>query len=1607
MAATLSLEGLSVSDLSKMATRTKTSFTRAHNELLVRLDNLQQCYTSPSFQDDARQSLEKVRERYDRVIDIYEEIKAKVAEEVWESTYADKMKDVEDKKTTSENKQALVFTAAVREQQQQEILMNASISVPGGAAAAAATGGGQKWKIEASFQPKQLVSSEMTLQELNVWLGSWESYCEISRMQLAPFGVQRAAFMQCLNLEIKTKIDFSHAHNLESCIQILIADFKKRNPRLVLRHRWIKISQRKGEKWSDFSARERMLRKNIDIHEMTADQWVAHILVAGCSNGELLKKFLEVGEDDLTESKIAQVAEQFEISASTAEGLHKGEKEKERVNQVKAGNKDLEKVSCFSCRERGHYSKDCRVPKKKLKCSWCGTTGIHNTNDWCKAKMEEKATEAEKAKVDQVKAGGAPVGHGKENEADANQVKASEMQSDNSDVSDDDDMQQHFARQCKTEEMEEEDEEEYICSSSDSMLPTPTVEIKMRNGPCLRQAKICEACPDTGATANILAERAARRMGIRWRPSRVTLKNASGASMKVIGEAKVYAALKHGKTKMIRVIVSPDLEDEMLLGWRSQKTLGMLPSSWPEVMLSERCNQVTAEEEGKKKEKQADFPIDPKYSKVLALVREYEDVFHDHLDETDRLCEGELDLKLKPGVEPYLTNRVQRVNFHEMPGCMRALNEHINGGLMVEHDDKIHGEIKWLFYGQYVDKGKGDGSFRIVGDFKELNDRIVKDVYHFPTPEDLWRGVKPESNLFFVCDATSSYNQIRNSESTMKMMAVALPTTEGTKYMHFTTAGMGCSNSGPAWCRASDKVVRGVDCMKGVDDCLVQATSEEEMLPKLRDLLEAARKGNMKFSRKKIQIGGEVDFCGFRLTNKGLQPSPKKVSSIMQYPDPLDESSMRSFLGMVNQFSKFFPDLSHLCKPLREKLKKDVIYEFGPVEQLHFKKIKEAMSTRMNLVAYSPDRFTRLYHDACDTGLAYMLVQRHDEEECWCQLEGPKCFCKYRILWCNSRALKPSFKGLPALYLEAMGHHWAITDAQFYLKGTRQPFECVTDHFPLVAMTRKPMDELPPRLKELFMELRSYNYFTSHIAGSRNIIADTLSRTVHWSPKEEENQEESWSKVEAGFARQVIGNKHNFLWKDPLMKEIIKQVQLDKEYMEVLQLVKDRRDKAYIKGKVKSDHPARAYLKVWERLGYEEDKETEACLMTLDTSRICVPRGVDEMGVSDGHLRRKIARRLHIPHLGEIKTGRAAERRYYWPAMWQQVVRECKDCDTCVRNQQSQASEPPPEEEDLASYPMEKMSADLCHFEGDTWLVLVDWYSNFTFAKNLGKTGGTDKVIKKLRKIFFTFGFAKCLKTDAGPEFRGRFQEWAEEAGITTSYSSAYNSPGNSRAEKAVQETKKLLRRVKDNKEDWLLAFSEWRNAPTVEGPSPAQLFYSRQVRSCVLPELFQEPNIEEMMVERRQQEREKRAERMTRQPSKGFARDEKVWMQSRDSLKWDIPGWIRGARPHGRSFIVETDSGGLYLRNRRFIKSRVEREEAEGEGGKILNEGGTGGLSQEKREVTAGKEGGKQPAGRQTYAAVTRAASRPTVPTVTQGVTTRSRARRNGGLGGSEVVGL
>ena len=109
------------------------------------------------------------------------------------------------------------------------------------------------------------------------------------------------------------------------------------------------------------------------------------------------------------------------------------------------------------------------------------------------------------------------------------------------------------------------------------------------------------------------------------------------------------------------------------------------------------------------------------------------------------------------------------------------------------------------------------------------------------------------------------------------------------------------------------------------------------------------------------------------------------------------------------------------------------------------------------------------------------------------------------------------------------------------------------------------------------------------------------------------------------------------------------------------------------------------------------------------------------------------------------------------------------------------------------------------------------------------------------------------------------------------------------------------------------------------------------------------------MAVKRRGQEEEAGFKRVTRHQSRPLARDETVWLQSRESGKWDIKGFVWGARQHGRSYIIETAQGSLFLRNRKFIRPRKAQEEQERE----KEEESTGGNQIEQKPAQTQKKAG------------------------------------------------
>ena len=1639
--------------LSKWITTAKRFFTISAKDVDVKLANLAKLQTSQVFQTDLQESMVKLRERYETLSVYYIHLEEKSDPAVFKENYLVHITKLE--KTKEEKEQAYSTAMASARQMMDQVRTEAGQSREHGSSGA----GPSSYKIEASFKPKKDLSDEFNLTEFKNWLEEFWAYHEISKLSKASDEIQKMVLKSCCSSDFLSKLDLSHAIDVRDCIKIMEESFKKANPRLLMRHRYLKLCQDKGEEVSEFMAKEAKLARDAGIAEITPEELRAHVLMAGMQEKELVKKLLEVKEEDLSVAKIKEVSEIYTEQTKTVDGLVK--RSGAKVARVDGENSEdsSKSVTCWTCGGSGHRSPECKIPPSQLHCDHCAKHKLkankHNTNSYCLRQLQKRATKKD-AKNQQAKAEEKTKEEKKEEkEADGRRARATtpddhpdgDGDSCDEDSREDEDAA-HFASarvarararvkiagarvrsraRSRAEQKEVEEEVErsaqakcMVCSATpNKSLPTPTVGLFVSGaGPSMRNAPEVTSVPDTGCTMSCLKLRLANKLKLKLRKTDIALTGANGASLAVEGEVDIYCKVKGGKVKKITCLVSSDLKDNILISWHNQKDLQILSPEWPELPKSLRLQ----EEEGAANNRKLNSHEVGQFDKVddkdiKSLLTEFDDVFHDELEEDDRLADVEVDIKLKEGSEPYKTNRTQRLDYHELQPAWCAVKKALEGGWLREHDPKKDKPIEWLFCGQLLQKPNCDPAnptYRIVADFGPLNDRVEKEHYAFKSPEELWRKVKPSSKLYFVMDATASFSQCKLSAAAQDIMVISLMTPDGVKYYHLNSCGQGFCNSGPTFCKFSDQILDGTPMEKGIDDVLVQGDDKDEVLRNLRQVLEAARKGKLTFSRKKIQYGQSVEFCGFKLTNEGMQPLPRKVLAIQNHPVPQNSDHLRSFLGLLGQFSKFWPDLSHVAQPLRRLLKKGEEWNWGPVETEQFEKIKSMMTDHMNLVAYDPEKLTKLQHDACCTGLGFVLSQFHEEEICWCkdkavskkdrQKSGAynlKCFCRWRILWCGSRALKPSYRSLPATWLECIGHHWAIKECSFYLKMTKKKFIAETDHLSLVTMAQKPLEELPEKLRDLFIDLRCYNYFTVFNPGLKMEISDTLSRSVHWSPDKEEEeaeQDEADRRVlHEALARQVLGaTVSDYIWRDPLLKPIIDQSAKDPEFKIVLDLLKSEggRVKGNLKKKLPSEHPARPYLGVWDRLGWQQCHETGAEFMTLDGTKIVIPRGVDEItGQVDGHLRKKICANLHIPHAGEKKTIKAGTKRYFWPNIREQLSKVCQDCDICVETSRQQAAEPPPHKEDLSSYPMEKLSTDLFHFRGKTFLILIDWFSGYPFVKDLGRSSSTEKVIKKMRKIFLEQGFPRTLKADYGPEYRLAFGRWCKDAGIELIHSSAGNSPGNARAERGVGQMKKLMERAHLGKQDWLLSLSEWRNCPTVDGPSPAQLFFGRSVRSMILPELLQEVDKDADRDRRRNQEEINREKRVTKAPLEMLKRNQKVWLRNKATGRWDIPGRIRGARPHGRSFVVETRTGGLYLRNRKFIKPRRTGEGEEGGCQNILEE--------ECGEVTD-KVDSSQECGEaidqedsQERGKMSLTEQEPTYAEVVSGVITRSRAKK------------
>ena len=149
--------------------------------------------------------------------------------------------------------------------------------------------------------------------------------------------------------------------------------------------------------------------------------------------------------------------------------------------------------------------------------------------------------------------------------------------------------------------------------------------------------------------------------------------------------------------------------------------------------------------------------------------------------------------------------------------------------------------------------------------------------------------------------------------------------------------------------------------------------------------------------------------------------------------------------------------------------------------------------------------------------------------------------------------------------------------------------------------------------------------------------------------------------------------------------------------------------------------------------------------------------------------------------------------------------------------------------------PWQRVASDLFEFEGKTYLVTSDYYSDFFELDHL-RSPSFVGVIRKLKAHFARHGIPEQLVTDNGSQFTSRdFLKFSRDWDFVHLTSSPHHSQGNGKAESAVKEAKKILRKCRASGSDAFLALLDHRNTPPAGVQiSPAQRLFNRRTRSLL-----------------------------------------------------------------------------------------------------------------------------------------------------------------------------
>ena len=255
-----------------------------------------------------------------------------------------------------------------------------------GATMGAAGGGASKRMAKSvdALKPDVLTKS-MRPTEFRNWRRRFDDWYTTSCFDTMPIEGQVAFLRSVLDVELSEQVDFGGAATIKVALDRVEAQFMLIHPLLNRRVEFLTMQQKEGQLMSEHIICLTKAGLEADVDTMVPEDWKATRIISSCTDKEMRTKLLEMRPavaNKPTVVELEKVVADFEARKISEDLLNGGNPRSRRVQR------DATKGECWKCRQKGHFARECPVPKNKLQCTVCNTKGLHNTFEGCQGKKE-------------------------------------------------------------------------------------------------------------------------------------------------------------------------------------------------------------------------------------------------------------------------------------------------------------------------------------------------------------------------------------------------------------------------------------------------------------------------------------------------------------------------------------------------------------------------------------------------------------------------------------------------------------------------------------------------------------------------------------------------------------------------------------------------------------------------------------------------------------------------------------------------------------------------------------------------------------------------------------------------------------------------------------------------------------------------------------------------------------------------------------------------------------------------------------------------------------------------------------------------------------------